>query len=85
MIDHCTTDAADPLRGRKNLESLNSDGLTTAKAVFRRHRPLSFVDVCIVAHMRTRGLGYLYAFDDDFDAIDDVYRLDTATDPYSPR
>jgi len=31
-----------------------------------------------------RGLGYLYAFDDDFDAAEDVYRLDTATNPYDP-
>ena len=27
---------------------------------------------------------YLYAFDDDFDAATDVYRLDTATNPYTP-
>jgi hypothetical protein len=34
--------------------------------------------------MSTEGLGYLYAFDDDFDVDDDVYRLDTATNPYDP-
>jgi len=33
---------------------------------------------------KPRGLGYLYAFDDDFDAAKDVYRLDTATNPYDP-
>ncbi len=32
--------------------------------------------------MQTEGLGYLYAFDDDFDATSDVYRLDTAINPY---
>ncbi|MFC7205058.1 PIN domain-containing protein [Haloferax namakaokahaiae] len=69
---------------RFHIESVNSDAFATAKALFRRHRQLSFVDACIVAYMQTRGLGYLYAFDDEFDAIDDVYRLDTATDPYSP-
>ncbi len=32
--------------------------------------------------MQTGGLSYLYAFDDDFDAMEDVYRLETATNPY---
>jgi hypothetical protein len=30
------------------------------------------------------GLGHLYAFDDDFDAVEDLHRLDTATNPYDP-
>ena len=34
--------------------------------------------------MQTEGIGYLYAFDGDFDAADDVSRLDTATNPYQP-
>ncbi|ERG93582.1 MAG: hypothetical protein J07HQW2_00015, partial [Haloquadratum walsbyi J07HQW2] len=38
----------------------------------------------IVAYMQTEGLGYLYAFDTDFDAVVDVYRLETATNPYNP-
>lgn len=64
--------------------TLTNDGLATAKAHFRTHAPFSFVDACIVSYMQTEGLGYLYAFDDDFDTIDDVYRLDTATNPYEP-
>jgi hypothetical protein len=32
----------------------------------------------------TEGLGYLYAFDDDFEPVEDVYRLDKATNPYDP-
>lgn len=34
--------------------------------------------------MQAEGLGYLYAFDDDFDAAEDVSRLDGATNPYQP-
>jgi predicted nucleic acid-binding protein len=34
--------------------------------------------------MQIKGLRYLYAFDDDFDAAEDVSRLDTATNPYRP-
>ncbi|MDY7080938.1 MAG: PIN domain-containing protein [Halobacteria archaeon] len=68
---------------RFHIDSLSTDGLATAKAVFRQHEPFSFVDACVVAYMQAEGLGYLYAFDDDFDAANDVYRLDTATNPYA--
>ena len=63
---------------------MTADGFVTAKALFRQHEKFSFVDSCIVAYMQAEGLGYLYAFDDDFDAADDVYRLDIATNPYQP-
>ena len=69
---------------RFHIEFLSADAFATAKAVFRRHRPFSLVDACIVAYMQTEGLGYLYAFDDDFDAAEDIYRLQTATHPYDP-
>lgn len=69
---------------RFHVESLTADEFATAKALFRQHEHLSFVDACIVAYMQAEGLGYLYAFDDDFDAAEDVYRLDVATNPYQP-
>ncbi|MFB6105849.1 MAG: PIN domain-containing protein [Halobacteriaceae archaeon] len=69
---------------RFHIESLTGDGFATAKALFRQHEQFSFVDACLVAYMQTDGLGYIYAFDDDFDAAGDVYRLDTATNPYDP-
>jgi len=70
---------------RFHVDTLTADAFTTGKALFRQQSTFSLVDACIVAYMQTEGLGYLYAFDDDFDAADDVYRLDTATDPYNPR
>lgn len=69
---------------RFHVESLSGDALATAKSQFRRHTGFSFVDACIVAYMQTEGLGYLYAFDDDFDRHDEIYRLDTTTNPYDP-
>jgi predicted nucleic acid-binding protein len=69
---------------RFHIDSLTADAFATAKALFRQHEQFSFVDSCIVAYMQAEGLGYLYAFDDDFDAAEDVYRLDTATNPYQP-
>ena len=69
---------------RFHIDSLTTDEFAAAKALFRQYKRFSFVDACIVAYMQTEGLGYLYAFDDDFDAATDVYRLDTVTNPYHP-
>jgi predicted nucleic acid-binding protein len=69
---------------RFHIDSLTADAFATAKALFRQYEQFSFVDAAIVAYMQAEGLGYLYAFDDDFDAVEDVYRLDTATNPYRP-
>ena len=67
-----------------HIDSLTTDAFATAKALFRQHEGFSFVDACIVAYMQTEGLEYLYAFDNDFDAAEAVYRLDVATNPYQP-
>ncbi|WP_254838919.1 type II toxin-antitoxin system VapC family toxin [Natronomonas marina] len=69
---------------RFHVDGLTSDAFATAKALFRRYERFSFVDACIVAYMQAEGLGYLYSLDDDFDAAEDVYRLDTPTNPYQP-
>ena len=68
-------------RFRKRFEAFNE---IAATALFRQRERFSFVEACIVAYMQAEGLGYLYAFDDDFDAAEDVYRLDIATNPYQP-
>ncbi|MFW6018036.1 MAG: type II toxin-antitoxin system VapC family toxin [Halapricum sp.] len=69
---------------RFHIDSLTADGFATAKGLFRQYEQFSFVDSAIVAYMQAEGLGYLYAFDDDFDVAEEVYRLETATNPYRP-
>jgi len=69
---------------RYHIDSLTADAFATAKALFRQYERLSFVDACVIAYMQVEGLGYLYAFDDDFDVAEDVYRLETAINPYKP-
>lgn len=54
-----------------------------AQAVFRRYPALSFVDATIAAYMQRDGIEYLYSFDGDFDAVDDLTRLETPDDPFS--
>lgn len=54
-----------------------------ARSVFRQYEGLSFTDATIVAYMRRTGIEYLYSFDDDFDAVEDVTRLETPSDPFA--
>lgn len=69
---------------RYHIDSLTADEFATAKSLFRQYERLSFVDACVIAYMQIEGLGYLYAFDADFDVVEDVYRLETASNPYNP-
>jgi len=66
------------------IDSLTTVVLATGSAPFPRHDPRSFVDARIVANMQGEGPGYPYAFDDDRDGIGDIYRPETATNPYDP-
>lgn len=68
---------------RIQIEALSSATFASAKSRFRRHRSLSLVDACLVASADSADLGYLYALDDDVDAVDAVTRLDTAANPYT--
>ncbi|ELY89143.1 PilT protein domain protein [Natrialba hulunbeirensis JCM 10989] len=70
---------------RFHIDTLRPDERATAKSVFRTDDALSFVDSCLVAYLESNELEYLYAFDDDFDRIDEIARLTTPTNPYDPR
>ncbi|WP_247731361.1 type II toxin-antitoxin system VapC family toxin [Halovivax limisalsi] len=53
-----------------------------AQSLFREHPQLSFVDATLAAYMHREDVQYLYSFDDDFDVVDELVRLDTATNPH---
>lgn len=55
---------------------------TAGQDVFRRYRELSFVDATIAAYMNREDITYLYSFDNDFDAVDGITRLDSPHDPF---
>jgi predicted nucleic acid-binding protein len=56
---------------------------TSGQALFRQYPDLTFVDATTVAYMHREDIEYIYSFDDDFDAIDGVTRLDTAVNPFA--
>jgi len=54
----------------------------TGRGIFRQFPALSLGDAMQVAFMQHEGIEYIYSFDDDFDAVNGVTRLSTATDPF---
>lgn len=55
---------------------------TAASELFETDDGLAFGDATIVAYMQREGIDYLYSFDDDFDAVDGVRRLEVAENPF---
>ena len=51
--------------------------------LFESYERLSFGDATIVAYMQRTGLEYLYSFDDDFDQVEGITRLDTPDNPFN--
>ena len=49
-----------------------------AMGLVRQHETLSFGDATIVGQMKHRDLEHLYSFDDDFDSVDGITRLNAA-------
>jgi predicted nucleic acid-binding protein len=56
---------------------------TSALSLFQTYDGLSFGDATIAAYMQRENIEYLYSFDDDFDAIEGLTRLETADNPFN--
>ena len=50
--------------------------------LFETDEELAFGDTTIAASMKREGIQYLYSFDDDFDTLDGITRLETADNPF---
>lgn len=60
---------------------VTEEDFSRGEALFRKYDRLTFVDSITVAYMRREDIEYLYSFDDDFDGVDGVTRLDEAVVP----
>lgn len=56
----------------------------TGRSTFRTYPDLSLTDAVVVAFMRRRDIEYLYSFDAGFEAADEVTRVVTPENPFSP-
>jgi predicted nucleic acid-binding protein len=56
---------------------------TNAVTLFQTYEELSLGDATIAAYLLREDIEYLYSFDDDFDVIEDIIRLETADNPFS--
>jgi predicted nucleic acid-binding protein len=52
------------------------------RSLFRDAGGLNFGDCMQTAYMRSRDIEYIYSFDDDFDALDGISRMNSAVNPY---
>jgi predicted nucleic acid-binding protein len=75
----------DRLHQSAGFEILNppQKDFTEALELFETYANLSFGAATIAAYMQRTGVEYLYSFDDDFDGIEWVTRLDTADHPFN--
>ena len=55
---------------------------TNAVNLFQTYEGLSFGDATTVAYMQREEIEHLYSFDDDFDTIQDITRLETPDNPF---
>ena len=56
---------------------------TNAVTLFQTYEGLSFGDATIAAYMEREEIEYLYSFDDDFDTIQGISRLETPENPFN--
>lgn len=68
--------------GFEVVQSAQKD-FTRAVEFFQTYDGLAFGDATIAAYTERTDIEYLYSFDDDFDALDHITRLDTPDDPFS--
>lgn len=76
-----TQDRLAASRGFELVQSAQKD-FDRAVELHEQFESLSFGDATIAAYMDRTECAYLYSFDDDFDALDWVARLESATDPF---
>ena len=55
---------------------------SSALDLFETYDGLSFGDATIAAYMQREDIEYLYSFDDDFDAVAGITRLETPDNPF---
>ncbi|TKX73473.1 PIN domain-containing protein [Halorubrum sp. GN11_10-6_MGM] len=55
---------------------------SSALDLFETYDGLSFGDATIAAYIQRKDIEYLYSFDDDFDALDGITRLETPDNPF---
>ena len=77
-----TLDALIESSGFEIVRSTKSD-FDAGRSLFRTYEKLSLIDGVIAAHMQRTGRNYLYSFDDDFDTVEHITRLETADNPFA--
>ena len=64
------------------IDHCTKDDFERGVGLFHTYGGLAFVDALLAAYMQHRDIEYIYSFDDDFDALDSITRLQTAANPF---
>jgi len=59
-------------------QSVYSEG----ERIFRQYDNPEWTDALLAAYMRSEELEYIYTFDDDFEEVDEITRLNSAVNPF---
>ncbi|KZN24595.1 twitching motility protein PilT [Haladaptatus sp. R4] len=70
--------------GGFRIRHIAQEDFDRAQALIRRYPDVELPDLTTVAHMQRTDIEYIYSFDDDLDRFEEITRLTTATNPYSP-
>ena len=54
-----------------------------ARSLFRTDGRLNFGDAMQAAYMQSADVQYIYSFDDDYDSVDGIERLNAAVNPFN--
>jgi predicted nucleic acid-binding protein len=64
------------------IEHPTQEEVTRGEALFYDVSDIEYTDCVTVAYIRSHNFQYIYSFDDDFDAFDDLTRLNDVVNPF---
>lgn len=82
--NNVATETLDGVLSAANFEVVRTaeSDFQTGRSLFRQYEGLSFTDAVLCAYAERSGTEYLYSFDDDFDAVEGLIRLETDDNPF---
>ncbi|MUV91104.1 PIN domain-containing protein [Halapricum sp. CBA1109] len=64
------------------LDQPSESDVENGRAIFRMKPGFEYPDAMTVAYMRRQGIEYIYSFDEKFDRLNGITRLNGDVDPY---
>jgi len=69
-------------RGQFTLDQPTESDIENGRAIFRMRQGFEYPDALTAAYMRRQGIEYIYSFDEKFDRLNGITRLNADVDPF---